>query len=81
MRGDDAISLWRYVNNSDVRFQFSYGPLGLVEPISGQVANVAEQLRSKLNLFSSLFSAHWWRLSKVAITSRKFILASQFDKV
>ena len=46
MRGDEAISLARYVNQSFVRFQFNYGPLGLIDTAPKDAEYVAEQLQS-----------------------------------
>ncbi|XP_076822727.1 ectonucleotide pyrophosphatase/phosphodiesterase family member 7-like [Clavelina lepadiformis] len=45
VKGEDAISIARYVNQSYVDFQFSYGPLGLVEPIPGTAKYVKNKLQ------------------------------------
>ena len=44
----EPISLWDYVDRNKTSFMFSYGPLGLVEPIPGYAEYVADQLRSSL---------------------------------
>jgi len=47
VKGEDAISLARYVNQSYVKFQFNYGPLGLIDTNSADAQYVAEELKSE----------------------------------
>jgi len=42
----DAISLSKYINESDISFQFSYGPLGLVQPLPGREKEVFNALKN-----------------------------------
>nr|XP_039248999.1 ectonucleotide pyrophosphatase/phosphodiesterase family member 7-like isoform X1 [Styela clava] len=48
-RDNDTISLMRYVDPSWVSFQFSYGPLGLIEPVPENKTAVYEGLKAGSN--------------------------------